>query len=169
MSSKISALPAAADIANADVVAGLRSGVNVKIDRPTYLTAKAGEAIALNSIVGKVEIDAAGRVTLLFTLGQLFQIKDSALVTYIEVGPTGTLNFQVPNGQSIDLTGSLGGQILIDPSGVVTINCAGGVSAEIDYFPATPGDWVGGNPVEMHIAIDRIAAAVAGLLGGPIP
>lgn len=36
------------------------------------------------------------------------------------------------------------------------------------YTPATPGDW-NGVPVNAGEAIDRLAAAVAGLLGGPVP
>ena len=36
------------------------------------------------------------------------------------------------------------------------------------YTPATPGNW-SGSPTNVHDALDRIASAVAGLLGGPIP
>lgn len=36
------------------------------------------------------------------------------------------------------------------------------------YIPANAGDWIG-NPVNAGEALDRLAAAVAGLLGGPIP
>ena len=39
----------------------------------------------------------------------------------------------------------------------------------IRYTPATPADWVAPPPANVADALDRLAAAVAGLLGGPIP
>lgn len=42
-------------------------------------------------------------------------------------------------------------------------------SALVGYSPANPADWVGPQPDNVASAIDRLAAAVAGLLGGPIP
>lgn len=36
------------------------------------------------------------------------------------------------------------------------------------YSPSTSGDW-SGDPATVHEALDRLAAAVAGLLGGPVP
>lgn len=51
-------------------------------------------------------------------------------------------------------------------------NLAGGVMGTLvgpyPYIPAAPGDW-GGDPLNLDEATNRIAAAVAGLLGGPIP
>jgi len=37
------------------------------------------------------------------------------------------------------------------------------------YSPGTPGDWTGSPPADVGSALDRIAAAVAGLLAGTIP
>lgn len=37
------------------------------------------------------------------------------------------------------------------------------------YIAGTPGNWAGAGEPSLNVAIDRIAAAVAGLLGGPIP
>ena len=37
------------------------------------------------------------------------------------------------------------------------------------YTPATPGNWSGSAPASMKAAIDRLAAAVEGLLAAPIP
>lgn len=36
------------------------------------------------------------------------------------------------------------------------------------YIPAAPANWAG-SPATVGSALDRLAAAVAGLLGGPIP
>lgn len=37
------------------------------------------------------------------------------------------------------------------------------------YAAGTPANWAGAAPTNYAAAIDRLAAAVAGLLGGPIP
>ncbi len=37
------------------------------------------------------------------------------------------------------------------------------------YIAGTPGDWAATAPTDLNNAIDRLAAAVEGLLGGPIP
>lgn len=50
--------------------------------------------------------------------------------------------------------------------GVAIINNSS--ARNVTYTPANAGDW-GGNPATSQDALDRIAAAVAGLLGGPIP
>jgi len=41
-------------------------------------------------------------------------------------------------------------------------------ATSVGYAPAAPANWAG-NPAEVGAAVDRIAAAVAGLLGVPIP
>lgn len=43
------------------------------------------------------------------------------------------------------------------------------VAAGETYTPATPGDWAGPPPATSAEAIDRLAAAVAGLLAAPVP
>jgi hypothetical protein len=47
-------------------------------------------------------------------------------------------------------------------TGTAYVNTAG-------YIPVTPGDWAGIAPTNLNVAIDRLSAAVAGLLGGQIP
>lgn len=45
----------------------------------------------------------------------------------------------------------------------------GNVKVNIDYSPAIPAHWSGTPPATIISAIDRLAAAVEGLLGGAIP
>lgn len=45
---------------------------------------------------------------------------------------------------------------------------AGATDAET-YAPAAPSNWAGAPPSTQDAALDRIAAAVRGLLGSPIP
>lgn len=46
---------------------------------------------------------------------------------------------------------------------------AGNVKVNINYSPATPSNWSGAPPANLISALDRLAAAVESLLGGPIP
>lgn len=41
--------------------------------------------------------------------------------------------------------------------------------AQVTYMPGAPGHWAGTPPTNSSAAIDRMAAAIAGLLGMPIP
>ncbi len=43
------------------------------------------------------------------------------------------------------------------------------LASQTGYTPAAPANWVGPVPTTASAAIDRIAASVSGLLGGPIP
>lgn len=45
----------------------------------------------------------------------------------------------------------------------------GVANSYIGFIPAAAGDWNGTAPADLKNAVDRLAAAVAGLLGGPIP
>jgi Major tropism determinant N-terminal domain len=45
----------------------------------------------------------------------------------------------------------------------------GNQKANAAYTAAAPSHWNGSPPTDVYTAIDRLAAAVAGLLGGPIP
>lgn len=40
---------------------------------------------------------------------------------------------------------------------------------DLSYDPATPGDWLSTPPDNIIDALDRIAAALAAEIGGPIP
>jgi hypothetical protein len=53
-------------------------------------------------------------------------------------------------------------------SGTVTIDLFTRAQS-IGYVPATPANWTDTDPTKVSQAIDRLAAAVAGLLGGSIP
>ena len=46
---------------------------------------------------------------------------------------------------------------------------SGNLKVTNEYSPATPGNWASAAPSTISSAIDRLAAAVHGLLGGVIP
>jgi hypothetical protein len=43
------------------------------------------------------------------------------------------------------------------------------LKVDINYFPAVPANWQGTPPNNLISAMDRVAAALVGLLGGGIP
>jgi hypothetical protein len=71
---------------------------------------------------------------------------------------------EIPTNTGFDpqtITGA--GGILVSGTGSVTVD---GSSL---YVAVTPGNWAGNPPTTVQDAIERLAAAVAGLLGNPIP
>jgi len=72
-----------------------------------------------------------------------------------------------------------GGNALFEGIPAVTVVLSGGATlAQIEYFvaangigytPSTPAKWAGPAPLTVQSALDRLAAAVEGLLGHPIP
>lgn len=78
-------------------------------------------------------------------------------------GPVGTnLAYQLGAGATVPPTPGFLGTRQPDLQMVLA-------PASLAYAPAAPADWAGPPPALVGDAIDRLAAAVAGLLGGPIP
>lgn len=95
--------------------------------------------------------------TALLPVSQSGVVQDSAIA-----GAAGTLAFLVQSTSAqfgFNQPGFLGAQVTL----------FGTQAALLGYAPAVPGDWVGPAPVDAQQGLDRLAAAVAGLLGGPIP
>lgn len=111
--------------------------------------------------------------------------QQSGFGMYLSVGPSeefdvscaGVSVFHVSSAGDVSIVG-LSGQSLIvlcnsgffnlDMNGGIQIVPAGGQLLLLHYDAANPGDWVAA-PTQVNVAIDSLAAAVAGLLGGPIP
>jgi hypothetical protein len=82
---------------------------------------------------------------------------------------TGTMPVTPAGGDTIDG----GGPVTIPFEQKAAFISAGGadwrrLSLDSGYTPGTPGDWAGA-PTSVQDALDRLAAAVEGLLGGAIP
>lgn len=76
------------------------------------------------------------------------------------------------SGVAIDLaaTASLGQSLVSFPGTVTTCNLLGTlISSPVLFVPSAPANWLAPAPQSYQDAINRIAASVAGLLGGPIP
>jgi hypothetical protein len=169
MSSKISALTPASEVSIVDNFVIVQSAANFKCTKSQILSAHSGEPMTLiGPITSELELDLAGGITLLETSGATITIWDGTTV-FFGVDSSGTINIDVPSGSQIVLT-SNGTVLEMDPSGNFSIVVGGTGSAS--YFYRTtlgPGTWQTASPVTIEDAIERIAVAVAGLLGGPIP
>jgi hypothetical protein len=98
--------------------------------------------------------------------GSTFRITGDNADTFL-VSSAGDVVFNIPAGFSFTINGT-GGQIQLDPSGVVQLIGNGGSSPNITFIPGDPGHW-SGDPTTFQEAIDRIAKYLNILGGGPIP
>lgn len=124
-------------------------------------------------------INAAGLEITIDEFSSIFGNVDGTRYEFLSVDGTSSCNlYQLTSSQlSVDLIRGagtafdtlIGGNVVYDN---VQTNLAGGFMGvgigAYPYIPAAPGDW-GGDPLNLDDATNRIAAAVAGLLGGPIP
>jgi hypothetical protein len=154
MASRITELPAAPDTKNALLLPIVQDGVNYKCTRAALFSSSEGEIVAL-------EFNGA---SLVFGAGGTWSVASAA---------GEAIGFAQAAGSSILFTGD-GGYILSTPLVQMTVSAAGVVAMtgatamSWPYFPGASGNWAG-DPATMGDALDRIAAAVAGLLAAPIP
>lgn len=79
---------------------------------------------------------------------------------------------QIRRGLKTNLpTGADGELLFCDDTGELFIGNSSNVNVKpnLDYTAGTPSNWNGTSPTTYKSAIDRLASAVATLLGGPIP
>lgn len=79
---------------------------------------------------------------------------------------------QIRRGLKIDLpTGADGEPLFCEDTNELFIGTtsSGNLKPNQGYTPGTPSNWSGTPPSNFASALDRLAAAVRSLLGGPIP
>lgn len=152
---KISQMTAAAAVTDADLVPIVQAGSNMAATRAQLLTGS-------NNAV----------IYLVAASGQFVGIKAGAYL--IQVRDDGSINLE-GQGASLQIDGSgnvlLRGQALTlnAQTGLMSLGQNIGGSVQVQYTPASLSDWATTSPPDLATAIDRIAAAVVGLLGSPIP
>lgn len=156
MSAKISAMTPATEMFLADVLPIVQAGANLKATKQQILDAATAEATRMNS--------SASTFFELQTDGS-FYFKESGTMRFAYDVPGGA--FAVNAVSFFQLT-SAGTSQIATAAGILTLQSNPGFNVVIVYVPAAPGNWVI-PPVDLVAAVDRLAAAVAGLLGGPIP
>jgi hypothetical protein len=169
MSSKISALPAATFMANIDLLTIVQTGVNYKITRDLVLLGTGIDDMFLAVANGAgVYVDGVGEVALTVLAGHAFTIGDTAAATYFEVSIHGAVTIEALAGQTIDISCN-GCQIALLAAGGINIFPNAGQHVVIGYEVVTSGVWATSSPADFETAIARLAVAVRGLLGVPIP
>lgn len=138
---KITEMPNADQVRIGDDFTLVRDGANYRANKELILTGGIGEPIGLFSSEGQeVLVGVHG------TFGAELLMDDA----------TGLVALYSQTGININC----------DTANGIVLSCPQGVY--VSFQPLNPGNWAFA-PVSQAEAIDRIAAAVAGLLGGPIP
>lgn len=151
---KISAMPAATEVVDTDLVPIVQAGINKKATRQMLLTGSNNAPILLRGSSGQFAGIQAG----IFSI----QIRDDGFLSI--TFPGGTI--QSDSAGNLILHGST--VAILSISGAVTIGQDIGGSVSVMYNPSDLGNWQA-TPPDQAAAINRIAAVVAALLGGPIP
>ncbi len=139
-----------------DCVFGSAPGHNALLGLNANAQVKCNNA----SIAGvwAVEIDVASTGTFALVHG---------VTNILTVSAVGLTTLSCVSGQKVTITNGTAA-ITIGTTGQVVIADSSAGGPKITFKATTPGNWIG-SPTDNAVAINRIAAAVAGLLGGPIP
>lgn len=166
MSAKISALPVLTPFTVTDVLCGLVGGADSQITRDTFLTAGPTDTMTIAGVTGIFQIDTTGKISLVCNAAASIEFDDGSGVAGNLTSSGGWLFFSPSN--LFQVTGLAGATIQMQATGALLFVDTSGASAFVTYVPTVPGNWAF-NPADLAAAIDRLAAAVAGLLLGPIP
>ncbi len=168
MSKKLTELDEAAEVENEAFLYIAQEDSQWKATKESFLSASLDEDLILAGLVGQqFSVSADGSITwgiptigtseLIDNEGNFYTIL-AADVAWNGVGGIGcSLSWEI-SGVVFEFTAD----------GDVNFAARSGHDMNITYVAASPGDWAG-TPTTDREALDRIASAVAGLLGTPIP
>jgi hypothetical protein len=181
---KISALPPAAPLAGTEVFPAVQTGFDVGVTAtqiaafaggggggPTWTTPPGGalkwQNVALNRFINFNDVPGVYQMTVeqgsafVFMNGPgLVAVMGVTLVAY-------AINVQPPTNYAVTIIG--GGNVTMNGA-LNTLNENGFAGTFRQWVSAFPGNWGGpGVPPDLETAMDRVANALAVLIGGPIP
>lgn len=161
-------LPVATDFANADLVACWQATTTMTVPKSVFLQAKAGEEISLQTAGGtKSGFDAASNTVINIEAGKFLRVQRGTDI-FVQILSAGSLLLTAKTGQAVFVADSSGaGGLYCDGAGNVQVTAVAGTPVNVQYVPANSADWIG-DPAWEKDALDRIAAEVAILKGGPI-
>lgn len=175
---KISAMPAAAEVANADICPWVQAGLNVRATKEQVFTGSAGEDFWMTGVAGQF----CGILNSATTGGIYVNGVDEPVIAGDQVliawagGTPHSIAFQ-NTGDVLWEMGD-GGVLTIDSettSQAFTLNMAANTCTIqfdivlINFVAAVAGDWSGASPTDIWAAIDRCAALLKVLNGGVGP
>ena len=138
-----------------------------------FMASKPGAAIAIGDfpntyfrVVSSV-LPNTGEIHIRGGTNELIQIT-SNVTNVFQVDTASNMTMNVIPGKTFTISGN-GGGLTINAAGIIQIFSSGHASAVVAYKAANAANWAGAPPADMDKALDRLAAAVAGLLGAPIP
>jgi hypothetical protein len=166
MSSKISALPFASTVSDSDLLVIVQTAANKRTTRQQLFASAASEQMSFTSGSAGCGINNNGEVVLSVASGKKISLLVNGQVVF-EVDAGGTVTVSGTAGGQANLSAN-GGLVNVDAAGNVALIPNAGQTVGIGYTPGAAGNW-NVAPTDLLIAVDRLAAAVAGLLGGPIP
>lgn len=165
----VSALPVSSFCASASIIVANVGGTTSTVTRAILLTSNGAERIQLSGFASSyVMIESNGGIFIAPQNAQGFVVFHSGSgAAALAVSGVGDVEFTSHGvGTSIYMYGD-GSELTLQGTGVVIEPNTGG-TVFITYNPLTSGDW-SGVPNSIWEALDRIAACVATLNGGPIP
>lgn len=167
-SESIITMTPATSVANADLLPISQGGANLSATRAQMLRSTPGEDIEIISANAFVSVEDSGSILVSFGSGQQVEVRSSStLAILLHVGQT-FCQMTAPTAGFVALS-SFGGQVEVNAVGHVICIDNSGASVFSTYISPSPSIWAGSAPSDMASAINRIAAAVRGLLGIPIP
>lgn len=169
MSAKISDLPHAVMVQNADLVPIVQGGVNMSCSRAQIFIAKPGEDLTLSGTGANFfSIMDVGGISSVFGLGTEYGIRDSSGNDYVNVDSLGNFSLGSSAPASI-VIGGLHSKIEMNATGRMFLTSVSGESITVEFDSLTPSSWAGAPPPDLAAAVERVSLALAGLLGHPIP
>lgn len=179
---KISDMTAATVVQNAAIIPIVQAGANLKATRALLLTAGTGEDLILKPAATK-GVYINGTVSTVF-LGiqeddEVIGIGDVATLGVnvgglvfagIEVANDGTVFTWFPDSGCQGWFGnaSIDRGLYVDPDGLL-VGLYNPEGCYVEWIDSTPANWASAPPPDMQEALQRLALAVAGLLGTAIP
>lgn len=152
---KISQMSAASEVFDADSVPIIQSGSNKKATRALLLTGSNNAPIYLVASSGQFVGLKAGNYSI--------YVRDDG---FIALEGQGT-SLQIDGSGNVTLRGA--SLTLTTTTGLISLGQGIGGSVNVGYTPSDLSIWLTTSPPDLATAVNRLAAAVAGLLGGGIP
>jgi len=175
---KISAMTSATFVDNSDVLPIVQGGANFKATKELILTAHAGEPLTLKGSASHYVVMVSDALDALCQVGDgNVQILAPAVLVQggpfgqgsLAIGTGGDVTLTIPDGQIMLFTDQGGNNFINIDSTAGTVNIApnNGFDGNIGNISGT--SWSGGAPAHLSDCVNRLAVALAGLLGTTIP
>jgi hypothetical protein len=175
---KISAMTSAATVLNADQIPIVTGGVNKRASKSAILSAAPGEPITIQGVAGQDSSlrNAGGTAVIYVTSAAVANVLGAN--GFFIGWPGFAVGIGLDGLGAIHIVPQFGAQVVIaypavsvggtfdTSTGQIVFVASNGMTCP--YLDGTGGAWAFA-PAHYNLAINRLAIALAGLLGGPVP